>query len=233
MEKSLAIKVELQDWFGSDEDVALSAWTSSTTYKGKLKKTPEDVSRVVNMLIDQKHSVPVESIVLRFWLRVPIATDRQIMTHRIASMSGMSGRYRTMPSDFLAVPKDVEELTLSALGDDGDRILDNYYKLCTKANDYYQEVMKQLKVARNSNFITNDQYKRGREFFRGVLPQHNMTERVMVINMRSFANFVKLRASPHAQPEIRQLAELMLTAVEQAEVAPITIEALKRNNWNI
>jgi thymidylate synthase ThyX len=60
-----------------------------------------------------------------------------------------------------------------------------------------------------------------------------MTERVTIFNLRSFANYQKLRNSPHAQPEIRQVAQLMLEAVKEANICPIAIEALERNGWNI
>jgi len=45
--------------------------------------------------------------------------------------------------------------------------------------------------------------------------------------MRSFANFVKLRRSPHAQLEIREIADQMLQLVRDIESDPFkhTIEA--------
>src|SRR5574343_1222477 len=104
------IKVELQDWLGNDKSIAESAWTSSLTYQAKNNRTKKDVKRVVEMLANLKHSVPFESVVLRFWIKLPIAVDRQLMTHRLQSASGMSGRYRTMPREFLKVPKDVLDI---------------------------------------------------------------------------------------------------------------------------
>jgi len=101
------IKVELQDFMGGDRAIAEAAWTSSKDNQNRTNRPEEDVARVVNMLADYKHSVPFESVIFRFWIRMPIAVDRQFMTHRIGSHSGMSGRYRTMPSEFLDVPKDV------------------------------------------------------------------------------------------------------------------------------
>lgn len=74
--KHSQIIVELQDWMGSDAAIADAAWTSSTEYAKKQKKTPEDVERIVHMLADSKHSVPFESVVLRFWIKHPIAIDR-------------------------------------------------------------------------------------------------------------------------------------------------------------
>src|SRR3990167_3732175 len=104
------IKVELQDTMGSDRAIADAAWTSSLDYQKKKSRSEEDVVRIVNMLADHKHSVPFESVILRFWIKMPIQTDRQFIVHRNQSASGMSGRYRTMPSEYLQVPNDVENI---------------------------------------------------------------------------------------------------------------------------
>ena len=60
-----------------------------------------------------------------------------------------------------------------------------------------------------------------------------MTERVTIINLRSFCNFMKLRNKPNAQPEIRYLAEQMLKEVKAKNVCPIAIEILEKNDWII
>lgn len=235
------IQVELQETMGNDRSIANSAWTSSTTLEDKTKRTDADVARVVRMLITQKHASPIESVVFRFWIRMPIAIDRQHMTHRIASHNGMSGRYRTMPEDYLNVPEDIKDIIKNNYKkygdtkyfDNGTEIIDRYYEICDEANSYYQWLMLEFKEAKKTELITNDQYKRVREFFRGVLPQHNMTERVTVMNLRSFANYQKLRNSEYSQKEIRQVAQLMLKCVEDSNICPIAIQTLKECKWEI
>lgn len=245
------IKVELQESMGSDRAIAEAAWTSSTTLQGKEKRTEADVERVVKMLIEQKHASPIESVILRFWIKMPIQTDRQHMTHRIGSHNGMSGRYRTMPDEFLAIPDDIKSIFPklddfygpSHVDEDdvnselvhmfGLELEQEYNDLCSRANEWYNNYTKMFKEAEKLAYINNTEYKRLREFFRGVLPQNNMTERVSIFNLRSFANYQKLRNSEHAQPEIKQVAELMLEAVKQANICPIAIKALEDNNWEI
>lgn len=224
------IKVELQAVYGTDREIASSAWTSSTEHKNKKLKTDEDVSRVVNMLADLKHSVPFESVVLRFWIKLNVASDRQIMTHRLQSASGMSSRYRTMPNEWQKMSPDVQCILDKAFTPGTGR---EYDTLCKQANDFYQNNLKYLKQKEKEGIISNSEYKRAREFLRGALPQNNMTERVTVINLRSFANFIKLRLSEHAQPEIRYIAYQMLEAVKASGKIPIAIAALEKNNWQI
>lgn len=227
------IKVELQETFGSDKSIAEAAWTSSLTYQGKQKRTQQDIERVVKMLADSKHSTPFESVIFRFWIKMPIQTDRQHMTHRIATHNGMSGRYRTMPNDWLEVPDDIINFMSRGIEGDSQPWIDSYNKLCTDTNNFYENLLQYFKVLEKNNDISNKEYKRLREFFRGILPQNNMTERVTIMNLRSFANYQKLRNSEHAQEEIQQVAKLMLEAVEKSNVCPIAIQALKLNNWVI
>ena len=231
------IKVELQEWMGSDRSIAEAAWTSSFDFQKKQERTEDDVKRVVNMLADMKHSVPFESVVFRFWIKMPISTDRQHMTHRIASHSGMSGRYRTMPNEWQHVPQDVVNIVQKAEGPIPEGysswMIGGYEDICERANQYYQSIVEELKKAQSKNVITNADMKRAREFLRNALPQGNMTERVTVMNLRSFGNYQKLRNSEHAQPEIHYLAERMLKEVVKHNVCPIALEALERNNWVI
>lgn len=246
------IKVELQEVFGSDRSIAESAWTSSLTLQGKEKRSEADVEKIVKMLAESKHSTPFESVIFKFWIKMPIQTDRQHMTHRIASHNGMSGRYRTMPNEYFDMPDDVLEISnkiiyrnvvqiIDKLGNhtgtsfntDFDNIYEAYVQTCETSNLSYTHIIELAKSAEKENKISNKEYKRLREFFRGVLPQNNMTERVTIMNLRSFANYQKLRNSEHAQPEIQQVAKLMLEEVKKVSNCPIAIESLQKEGWNI
>jgi thymidylate synthase (FAD) len=228
------IEVELQAVYGGDREVAESAWTSSLDYQKKQTRSDDDVARVVNMLADAKHSTPFESIIFRWWIRMPVAIDRQYMTHRLQSASGQSARYRTMPSEFLPMSDDVTQIIKKAYGEDiGFNICMQYEELCSKNNFYYRAVSDKLKEKSKANVISNEELKRAREFLRGVLPQHNLVERVSVMNLRSWCNFYKLRSKNDAQPEIQLIANLMLQEVEKHDTIKTAVNALKRNNWSV
>lgn len=241
----MQIQVELQGTMGSDRAIAEAAWTSSSTYKAKQLKSDEDVARIVERLANDRHSTPFESIIFRWWIKMPIATDRQYMTHRIQSSNGLSGRYRRMPTEYLAMTDDVMEISQklpkvkeyncldgSIIHGERDGLLE-YIKVCERANNSYSGLTSIAQNEYKLGNITEAEYKRFREFIRGMLPQHNMTERVTVINLRSWANFIKLRSNPNAQPEIRQVAELMLKKAKESNVCPVALAALEKNNWII
>jgi thymidylate synthase (FAD) len=229
--KSPQILVELQDSMGSDRSIAEAAWTSSFDKSKRDTKTDEQVAELVQRLAKDGHSTPFESVVLRFWMRIPIFTDRQLMTHRIASHSGLSGRYRTMPTDYYDIPEDVTTILYSKLVN--HQIRELYEQSCKFAVENYKISIDRLKAAKIARTITEQEFKRCREIIRGQLPTAGMTERTSIFNLRSFANFQRLRNSEHAQPEIRQMAEMMLEEVEKTNICPVAIKSLKNQEWKL
>lgn len=229
---SSQIIVELQQTMGSDVDIANAAWTSTYDKDRREDKYDdhEKVASIVRRLILDGHGTPVESVILRFWIRMPIFTDRQHVTHRIASHNGLSGRYRTMPDDYYKLPRDVKDIINKT---PGFGIEERYNTACRLANETYKYGIDILKGAEKDGNITNPEFKRCREVLRGQLPQAGMVERTTIMNLRSFANYQKQRNSDHAQPEIRQVAKLMLQAVENANIAPVAIATLKEKGWII
>jgi thymidylate synthase (FAD) len=227
------ILVELQDTMGSDLSIANAAWTS-TYDKDKREDKYDDqakVSKLVRQLILDGHGTPVESVIFRFWIRMPLFTDRQHMTHRISSHNGLSGRYRTMPLDYFHLPEDVKAILNK--GTMSQHMQDRYEETCKAATDMYSNMLGNLKSDEKSGFIDNKEFKRVREVIRGMLPTAGMVERTSIMNLRSFANYQRQRNSDHAQPEIRQVAKLMLEQVEAANIAPVAIATLKEIGWRI
>lgn len=226
------ILVELQEFMGSDESIANAAWTSTydKTKREDKYDDSEKVSKLVKQLILDGHGTPIESVVLRFWIRMPIFTDRQHMTHRMASHNGLSGRYRTMPEDYFKLPADVNDIINK--GTVGGGLQWRYENACEKATKDYKYIIESLKESEKRGFITNKEFKRVREVVRGMLPTAGMVERTTMMNLRSFANYQRQRNSDHAQPEIRQVAQLMLKAVKDAGVAPTAIETLESIGWD-
>jgi len=226
------ILVELQETMGSDASIANAAWTSTYDKDKREDKydDPEKVASIVRRLILDGHGVPIESVIFRFWIRMPIFTDRQHVTHRIASHNGLSGRYRTMPNDYFHMPDDCRVI-LNKMEPEGTCLRHDYDKACELAFKSYNFNLNILKYAEKDGKITNQEFKRIREVLRGQLPTAGMVERTTIMNLRSFANYIRLRDSDHAQPEIREVARKMLTCVEDANICPVAIATLKEIGW--
>lgn len=229
------IQVELQEHMGSDSSIANAAWTSTYDKDRREDKydDPAKVAELVPRLIREGHSVPVESVILRFWIRMPIFTDRQHMTHRIASHNGLSARYRTMPGDWFSLPTDILSIADKINSGAGSRMARAYDEALTKQGELYDLWLDFFKRGEKAQVITNGEYKRTREVIRGILGTSFMVERTSIMNLRSFANYQRLRNSSHAQPEIKRVAELMLEQVEQKNVAPVAVATLKEMGWRI
>ncbi len=229
------IQVELQETMGSDISIANAAWTSTYDKSKREDKydDPEKVANIVRRLIIDGHGTPIESVIFRFWIRMPIFTDRQHMTHRIASHNGLSGRYRTMPNDWYHLPKDCLNILAKVDNSLGTTVwlAQRYEFICQEAYLRYNELIDTLKASEKDGTITNAEFKRVREVYRGILPTAGMVERTTIMNLRSFANYQRLRSSDHAQPEINEVAIKMLEEVEKANVCPVAIATLKEIGW--
>jgi len=224
------IEVELLGSFGSDRDIANAAWTSSLDQQKKEKRSDDEVARVVKYLIENRHSTPIEQVVYRFYVKMPIFVSRQFMRHRLQSPNEMSGRYRTLSSEFIEIPDDVQAISDKA----GDSKLANEWQEIHEAEfAFYEKRLEKYKEAMEAGQISNDEYKRVREILRGVLGTSFITKVTTTFNLRSLANFLRLRLDPHAQPEIQEVARQMLALIEKDGNCPVAIASLKSKNWEI
>ena len=73
--------------------------------------------------------------------------------------------------------------------------------------------------------------KRAKESARFFKTYNSQLQADISFNMRSFANFLKLRNSPHAQLEIREIAAQMLDLVKNIDGNPFehTLQAWENN----
>ena len=228
------ILVELQETMGGDASIANAAWNSTYDKARRDIKydDPKEVERMVKQIITDRHGVPVESVQFRFWIRMPIFADRQHMTHRIASHNGLSGRYRTMPLDYYELPNDAKEILLK-LDSTSFGVGAAYNQSCDLAVENYKKSIETLKDHEKRGIITNAEFKRVRELVRAQLPTAGMVERTTIMNLRSFVNYQHQRNSSYAQPEIKQVAKLMLDEVKKNGIAPIAIATLESMGWKL
>ena len=97
-------------------------------------------------------------------------------------------------------------------------------KSYTKAgNELYHACLKDLEPVLGR--------KRAKESARFFKTYNSQIQADISFNMRSFANFLKLRNSPHAQLEIREIAAQMLDLVKNIDGNPFehTLQAWENN----
>ncbi len=214
-------RVELIGHYGSDEIIACSAWTSTSRELTEEKKGR--VGNLIRTLWENGHETPFEKATVHFLIDCDIASHIHLLKHRIASINAESARYKELKEDKTYLPDDWEGVrVLSLKGGDPNmtwkRLLEIYTDL---GNTYYHACIKDLEplVGR----------KRAKESARFFKTYNSQIQSDVMFNMRSFANFLKLRHSEHAQKEIREIAQSMLRLVQQINGSPFkhTLNAWK------
>jgi len=204
-------KVELIGFYGSDETHGLSAWTSTSRDLTNEKRAR--IPSLLDMLASNGHETPFEKSSLHFLVTTEIATHIQLLKHRIGvSINAESARYKELKDDKYYVPCDwdVEEQEL-------------YIKHLETSLQRYHETLDRLM----SKGISR---KRAKESARFYLPYGNQITADVMFNFRSFAHFLELRYSTHAQVEIRNLSQEMLKLVHETGVFKHTLLAFKLIN---
>ena len=201
-------KVELLGYYGSDETIACSAWTS--TSRNLTDENRKRVGKLIHMLWGEGHETPFEKGVVHFLVSTDIASHIHLLKHRISSLNAESARYKELKEDKYFIPDDWNDKWKNTLKDYSDA-----------GNDLYHQCLSELEPILGR--------KRAKESARFFKTYNSQIQADIMFNMRSFANFIKLRDSEHAQTEIREIAQEMWNLVENIEGQPFkyTLEAIR------
>ena len=190
---------QLLGYYGSDEVIACSAWTSTSRNLNEEKR--KRIPKLINMLWSEGHETPFEKGTVHFLVDCDIASHIHLLKHRMSSLNAESARYKELKEDKTFIPDDWPDEWKNSLKWFTDR-----------GNKLYHDCIKELepKLGR----------KRAKESARFFKTYNSRIQSDVMFNMRSFANFVKLRKSEHAQKEIREIAADMLSLVQNIEGNP-------------
>ena len=190
-------KIELIGTYGSDEIMAMSAWTSTSR-----ELTEEKVNRIpalLKMLADNGHETPFEKSSLHFLVTSEIASHIHAIKHRIGvSINCESARYKELKEDKYYIPEDWSQEEQKLLQEHCEQSLTRYHE----------------SLARLTPVLGR---KRAKESARFYLPYATQITYDVMFNMRSFVHFQRLRNSEHAQVEIREISAEMLRLVKEKQ----------------
>ena len=206
--------VELLGYYGSDEVIACSAWTSTSRDLDEKKR--KRIPKLINMLWSEGHETPFEKGSVHFLVDCDIASHIHLLKHRISSLNAESARYKELKEDKMFIPEDWPDYWQKKLA---------YYT--QQGNELYHQCVGEL-----TDTLGRKRAKESARFFKTY---NSKIQSDVMFNMRSFANFQKLRNSEHAQKEIREIAQLMIDLVRSIEGNPFkhTLEAWDKNGTTI
>ena len=100
--------VELIGYYGSDEMIACSAWTSTNRKLTDEKR--KRIPKLINMLWSNGHETPFEKGIVHFLVDTDIASHIHLLKHRISSLNAESARYKELKEDKFYIPNDWDKV---------------------------------------------------------------------------------------------------------------------------
>ena len=206
--------VTLIGYYGCDETIACSAWTSTSRELSEDKR--DRIPKLIHDLWSNGHETPFEKGIVHFLVDTDIASHIHLLKHRISSMNAESARYKELkedkfyiPEDWVGIPQSKYAGKFESSYNDWADVLKNF---TIASNSLYHECLKDLEPVLGR--------KRAKESARFFKTYNSQIQGDVSFNMRSFANFLKLRNSEHAQKEIRDIAKQMLELVKNINGSP-------------
>jgi thymidylate synthase (FAD) len=199
--------VRVVDYMGDDAAIVQAARVSY----GAGTKTARDDAGLIRYLMRHWHSTPFEMCEIKLHVKLPVFVARQWIRHRTANVNEYSARYSILDREFyIPLPGDLAaQSTVSNQGrgealapDEAERVLRILREDSARAYDNYETMLSQ-----------DGQLGLARELARMNLPANVYTQWYWKTDLHNLFHFIRLRADPHAQMEIRAYAEAIGTGV--------------------
>ncbi|MEN8709115.1 MAG: FAD-dependent thymidylate synthase [Paracoccaceae bacterium] len=200
--------VRVIDYMGDDAAICQAARVSY----GKGTKSVQNDEGLIRYLMRHWHSTPFEMCEIKLHVKLPVFVARQWIRHRTANVNEYSARYSILDREFYIPARDhlAAQSTVNNQGR-GDVLAD-------------QEAAQVLEILKADSTRAYDNYERmisddgqdglARELARMNLPANIYTQWYWKIDLHNLLHFLRLRADPHAQYEIRVYADIMCEIVK-------------------
>ncbi|MEO1330810.1 MAG: FAD-dependent thymidylate synthase [Pseudomonadota bacterium] len=203
------------DYMGDDAAIVQAARVSY----GRGTKTARDDAGLIRYLMRHWHSTPFEMCELKLHVKLPIFVARQWIRHRTANVNEISARYSILDRE-IYIPGP-EHLAAQATnnrqgrgavleGEEAARVLDILRGDAAQTYAHYEELLNE----RDGAPIDPDRSGLARELARMNLTLNAYTQWYWKTDLHNLFHFLRLRADPHAQYEIRVYADAIGDLVE-------------------
>ncbi len=200
--------IRVIDYMGDDAAIVQAARVS---YGAGTKHVQND-DGLIRYLMRHWHSTPFEMCEVKLHVKLPVFVARQWIRHRTANVNEYSARYSILDREFyipapehLAAQSVVNNQGRGAVlqGEEAARVLDLLKSDANRAYDNYEAMLSQ-----------EGQQGLARELARMNLPANIYTQWYWKVDLHNLFHFLRLRADPHAQYEIRVYAEAIAACVK-------------------
>lgn len=194
-----------------DESIVRAARVS---YNQESKGTERD-SKLVKYLVEHKHLVPLESVVLQLQIKCPIFVQRHIVKHRMSSMNEVSARYTEVTDDWYN-PQHIRKQS-------------KINKQSSEEPEVKPEITQMFQDSHERSYNTYQKLLQlgvPKEQARIVLPQSMYTTLYLKMDLRNLLHFCNLRNAPDTQWETKQYAEAIENIIK--ETNPISWAAFRQ-----
>jgi len=209
--------IRLVDYMGGDSRIAEAARVSYNS-----NKTIRDNEALIDYLFRNGHTSPFEQVVMVFHIKMPLFVARQWIRHRTARMNEVSSRYSLMKEEFY-VPQSEDIKTQ----DEKNKQASSKTSLPKEVAD---DIVLEFQKGQEASYFSYASFiKKGvaREMARINLPLSLYTEMYWQIDLHNLFHFLHLRLSSHAQKEIREYANVILSICKI--VSPIATKAFEEH----
>ncbi len=205
--------VRVVDYMGDDAAVVQAARVS---YGRGTRKVNEDRG-LIRYLMRHSHTTPFEMPVIKLHVKLPIFVARQWIRHRTASINEYSARYSILDREFyLPDPSHLGEQSQSnrqgrgqpLAAADASQIVEMLRSDAERNYDHYVWMLNETDTGAPA---TSDRPGLARELARMNLTLNTYTQWYWKIDLHNLMHFLRLRADPHAQSEIRAYADVILS----------------------
>ena len=200
--------IRVVDYMGDDSAIVQAARVS---YGAGTKHVQNDEG-LIRYLMRHWHSTPFEMCEVKLHVKLPVFVARQWIRHRTANVNEYSARYSILDREFY-IPEPSQLAAQSTVnnqgrgevlqGEEAARVLDLLKSDANRAYDHYEAMLSQ-----------DGQQGLARELARMNLPANIYTQWYWKVDLHNLFHFLRLRADPHAQYEIRVYAEAIAACVK-------------------
>jgi thymidylate synthase (FAD) len=219
--------IRVVDYMGDDAAIVQAARVS---YGRGTRKVSDD-RVLIRYLMRHFHSTPFEMCEIKYHVKLPIFVARQWIRHRTANVNEYSARYSVLDNEFyipapdqLAAQSSDNRQGRGAIltGDEAAQVLD---LLKHDAEKSYRDYAWMLNEGEEGLAVDPDRAGLARELARINLTLNTYTQWYWKTDLHNLMNFLRLRADPHAQYEIRVYADAMIESLDAW--VPLAAEAFR------